>query len=201
VPRSDSTSAVRHLTNSSLTDPNGVVLSRERLLALSSFLKDGSTEFGSSVHGHSMGKALPDGSRIHVRFVPQRELTLGQVVAYIVEDRMVAHRLVQFTTWHQNPYLITRGDATVCCDLPVPVSSVLGVVTEYCKTDAWEPVGAPPVRSFLLDRTAAAVSAVVGGLVRLNPRMADWTARRIIRAHKLIMRLCGFVLRRDACRS
>jgi hypothetical protein len=177
---------------------NGAVLNCKRLLVLSSFLKDGSKEFEASVRGRSMGKALPDGSRIHVRFVPQRDLTIGQVVAYIAEDRMVVHRLVRFTAWHQERYFITRGDATVCCDHPVLASSVIGVLTEYCTTDVWERVGVPPVRSLLVDWTASAISALVGGLVGLNPRIADWTARRIIRGHRLTVRLRDFVIRRTA---
>jgi hypothetical protein len=199
VPLSDSASAVGHVTNPSLlADMNGVVLNRERLLALSSFLKDGTTEFGSSVRGRSMGKALPDGSRIHVRLVPQHDLRVGQVVAYVAEDRMVVHRVVWLATWHQDQYLITRGDATVVCDRPVLALSVVGVVTDRCTTDVWEPVGAPPVRGFFMNRTASAISAILGGLVQLSPHLADWTARRIIRSHKVIMWFCGFVDRRTA---
>jgi hypothetical protein len=199
VPLSDSASAVGQVTNSSLVaDMNGVVLNRERLLALSSFLKDGTTEFGSSVRGRSMGKALPDGSHIHVRLVPQRDLRVGQVVAYVAEDRMVVHRVVRLATWHQDQYLVTRGDATVVCDRPVLALSVVGVVTDHCTIDVWEPVGAPPVRGFLVNRMASAISALLGGLVQLSPQLADWAARRMIRSHQLIMRFCGFVVRRTA---
>jgi hypothetical protein len=202
VPLSNAASEVGHVVNPGLlTDMNGVLLNRERLLALSSFLKDGLTEFGSCVRGQSMGKALPDGSQIRVRFVPQRDLAIGQVVAYVAEDRMVAHRLVRFATWHQHEYLITRGDATVCCDRPVLASSVVGVVTDHCTTDVWSPVDAPPPRNFLVDQTAAALSAVIGALIPLSPRIADWAARHIIRSHKFIKRLCGFVVRRTACWS
>jgi hypothetical protein len=197
VPLSDSASAVGQLTSPSLlADINGVVINRERLLALSSFLKDGTTEFASSVRGRSMGRALPDGSRIHIRFVPPSEVKIGQVVAYVAEDRMVVHRLVRLATWHQDQYLITRGDATVVCDRPVLASSVVGVVTDHCTTDIWEPVGAPCVRGFLVNRTAVAISAILFGLVQLRPRLADWTARSIIRSHKLIIKVCGFVVRR-----
>jgi hypothetical protein len=199
VPLSDSTSAVGHVTNPSLVaDMNGVVLNRERLLALSSFLKDGTTEFGSSVRGRSMGKALPDGSRIHVRLVPQRDLRVGQVVAYVAADRMVVHRVVRLATWHEDQYLVTRGDATVVCDRPVLALSVVGVVTDHCTIDVWEPVGAPPVRGFLVDRMASAISAILGALVQLSPQLADWAARYMIRSHQLIMRFCGFVVRRTA---
>ena len=199
MPLSDSVSAVGHVTNPSLVaDLNGVVLNRERLLALSRFLQDGTTEFGSSVRGRSMGKALPDGSRIHVRLVPQRDLRVGQVVAYVAEDRMVVHRVVRLATWHQDQYLVTRGDATVVCDRPVLIMSVVGVVTDHCTLDVWEPVGAPPVRGFLVNRMASAISAILGGLVQLSPQLADWAARRMIRSHQLIMRFCGFVVRRTA---
>jgi hypothetical protein len=193
---------VGHVTNPSLlADSHGIVLNRERLLAFSSFLKDGSREFGSWVRGRSMGNVLPDGSQIRVRMVPERDLAIGQVVAYVTEDRMVVHRLVRFTKSRDDHYLITRGDATVCCDRPVLASSVIGVVTEHRSTGVWEPVSPSQDRGSTVGWIASAISVGIGGLVRLSPRFADRMAIRLIRGHKLVMRLRGFVMCHVACKS
>jgi hypothetical protein len=174
---------------------SGASLDRERLLAFSSLLRDGSTAFEFALQGGSMGSVLPDGSRIRVRFVPQDELVADQIVAYVAEDRMVVHRLVRFAKWHYETYVIARGDATVCCDLPVPASSVIGIVTEYCTTGPWQPVGPARARWFGFAWAASAISSVVGWLVGLHPRIAIWTARRMIRIHRLAMRLARFAKR------
>src|SRR5258708_3539460 len=118
----------------------GASLDRERLLAFSSLLRDGSTAIEFALQGGSMGSVLPDGSRIRVCFVPADKFIAGQIVAYVADDRMVVHRLVRFAEWRRETFVIARGDATVCCDLPVPASSVIGIVTEYCTTGAWQPV-------------------------------------------------------------
>jgi signal peptidase I len=192
---SPSDATVDRVTNPSLlADAHGVVLNRERVLAFSGFLKDGSREFGTWVRGRSMGNVLPNGSQVRVRIVPERDLAVGHVVAYVAEDRMVVHRLVRFTKSGDDQYLITRGDATVCCDRPVRASSVVGVVTEHCATGTWEPVRLPQGRGFAINWIASAISLGIGGLVGLSPRLADWMAIRLIRGHKLVMRLRGFVM-------
>jgi hypothetical protein len=177
-------------------DTHGAVFDSDRLLALSTLLRKGPTEFESPVQGGSMGSVLPDGSRIRIRFAPQASFMAGQIVTYAAKDRMVAHRLVRLAKWRQEQYLITRGDATVCCDLPVLASSGIGIVTELFASGAWQPPGPAQRRWFGFRWTARATSAVVGGLVRLHPEIAAWMARRIIRIHRLAMRLAGFARRR-----
>lgn len=166
----------------------------ERILAFSRFLRDGA-QFESTVSGGSMGSVLPDGSRIRGQFANAQELVQDQILTYVASDRMVVHRLVRSATWHDQQYVITRGDASICCDMPIPASSVICVVTEICKNGNWEPVG-PPRRCNLGFRwTASVISTVVGGLVCLSPTMAIWTARRLIRAQKLTSRLVRFAKR------
>src|SRR5580704_14366810 len=103
---------------------NTAVVDGERLLAFSSFLKKGSCEFESTVSGGSMGKALPAGSRIRVRFTSDAHLVAGQVVTYVANARIVAHRLMKTVTSRGERYVITCGDGMVCCDAPMPVSAV-----------------------------------------------------------------------------
>lgn len=111
--------------------PSGVAFDKERILALSTCLRKGPIEFETCVSGGSMGKALPEGSKIHVRFATENHLSAGQVITYVSKYWLVAHRLVQCVTSNDIHYLITRGDATVCCDVPVRTSAVIGIVTEF----------------------------------------------------------------------
>jgi len=170
----------------------------ECFLALSRLLRKGSREFEFFLSGTSMGPTLPAGSWIRVRLAADGEFMVGQVLTYVAKDRVLAHRLVRSVKSGNQEYLITRGDATVCCDLPVVSSSVIGIVTEYCAAGSWQPVGPPRARWFGFAWTAWAISAAVGGLVRRNPGIAAWTARRIIRIHRLLMRLAGFATRHVA---
>jgi hypothetical protein len=167
---------------------------RDRILAFSRFLRDGA-QFESMVTGGSMGSVLPDGSRIRGQFVNAKELAQDQILTYVASDRIVAHRLMRSATWHDRQYVITRGDTSICCDIPTPASSVICVVTEVCKNGKWEPVSPPRISWFAFRWTASAISMVVGGLVRLNPAIAIWTARRLIRTQRFALRLARFAKR------
>ena len=126
---------------------------------------------------------------------------VGQVLTYVAKDRMVAHRLVGSVKSGSDHYLIMRGDATVCCDVPVLGTSVLGLVIGCCATGSWQPVGPPPKRWFGFRWLALLISSLVGGILRLSPAAAVWTAKRIFRIHGTIERATGFLKRRTARRS
>ena len=177
------------------------VFDSERLLALSSLLRKGSREFEFFLQGKSMGGVLPDGSRIRVRLAAEDQFMVGQVLIYVAKDRMVVHRLVRFVKSGSNDYLITRGDATVCCDLPILASSALGIVMEFSTTGPWQPVGPSVERWFGFRWLAFAICRVVGGLLRVSPSYACWTAKSIIGIHGMAERVAGFVKRRAAFRS
>jgi hypothetical protein len=171
---------------------------REHILAFSRLLSQGASQFESSVNGGSMGSALPDDSRIRGQFVNLKDLMRGQVLTYVAKDRIVAHRFLRSATWHQEQYFITRGDTTVCCDIPTPASSVICVVTEVYKDGQWEPVSPPQASWFGFRWTAYVISELVATLVCLNPGFAIWTAQRLIRTHRFASRLTRFVKRHMA---
>jgi hypothetical protein len=172
------------------------VFDSERLLALSSLLRKGSREFEFLLQGESMGRVLPDGSRIRVRLADFDQFMVGQVLTYAATDRMVAHRLVRSVKSGSNHYLITRGDATVCCDSPVPATSVLGMVIGFSTTGSWQPVGSPLERWFGFRWLAFLISSLVAAVLRVRPSAAVWTAKRIIRIHGMVERVTGFLKRR-----
>ncbi len=170
----------------------------ERLLAVSNLLRNSCKEFEFELQGTSMGGALPNGSRIRVRFTDRDSFKAGQVLTYVAADRVLAHRLVRSVNSGKKLYLITRGDATVCCDLPVLESSVLGVVEEFSAAEEWQPVG-PPAEKWLGARWLGfAISSLVGSLLRVNPSCALWAAKRIIGIHGISVRVTGFLKRNVA---
>jgi hypothetical protein len=182
------------LNQSSIVSPS--VFDGERLLALSSLLRKGSREFEFLLQGKSMGGVLPDGSRIRVRLAADDQFMVGQVLTYVAKDRMVAHRLVRSVKSGNNHYLITRGDATVCCDSPVSATSVLGMVMGFSISGPWQPVGSPRERWFGFRWLAFLISSFVAGILRVNPSAAVWTAKRIIGIHGMIERVTVFLKRR-----
>ncbi len=55
----------------------------------------------------SMGPVIPLGCRIEIRPCSAGQCRLGDVLVYMDEGRLVAHRLL----WRVGPYLYTKGDA------------------------------------------------------------------------------------------
>jgi hypothetical protein len=182
------------LNQSRLVGPS--VFDSKRLLALSSLLRKGSWEFEFFLQGKSMGGVLPDGAQIRVRLAADNQFMVGQVLTYVAKDRVVAHRLVRSVKLGSNHYLITRGDATVCCDLPILTTSVLGIVMGFSTTGDWQPVGSPLERGFGFRWLSFLISSLVAGILRASPSAAVWTAKRIIGIHGMIERVTGFIKRR-----
>ena len=167
------------------------VFDSECLLALSSLLRKGSREFEVFLQGKSMEPSLPDGSCIRVRLAADDQFTVGQVLTCVTKDRVVAHRLVRSVKSGNKQYLITRGDATVCCDWPVPATSLLGIVIGFSIPGVWQPVGPAPERWFGFRWLAFLISSLVANILRVSPSAAVWTAKRIIRIHGRVQRVMG----------
>src|SRR5260370_15734891 len=170
----------------------------QRLLVLSSFLKKSSAEFESTVLGGSMRKALPAGSMIRVRFANDANLETGQVVTYVATDRIVAHRLVKMATSRGHRYVITCGDGTVCPDAPMPVSAVIGILTEIRNNGVWRPVPQPQPRSFGFRLMAYLFSRIVLIALWLDPRFSNCVAALIVLILAVAVRGVEFV--RDCAR-
>jgi hypothetical protein len=158
------------------------------LLAFSNLLEKGSLEIEFVVLGGSMGKAVPSGSRIRIRFASGSKLAPGQIVAYVANDRIVVHRLVELATSRDIRYAITRGDATVCCDAPVPTSTVIGIVTKLHADGAWETVPQLEIPSFGFRCVAAATTRMLLMALALNPSLSVWVASRTFKVRGLTIR-------------
>jgi signal peptidase I len=177
------------------------VFDSERLLAFSGLLGMSSREFEFVLQGKSMRPILPDGSKIRVRLAADDQFMVGQVLTYVAKDRVVTHRLVRSVKSGSKSYLITRGDATVCCDWPVPATSVLGTVIGFSTDGFWQSVGPPPARSFGFRWLAFLISSLVAGILKVSPSASVWTAKRIIRINGMVERVLGYLRRRAALSS
>jgi signal peptidase I len=84
------------------------------------------------VRGDCMAPHFADGDR--VRVAAARVYWPGDVVVFRAPDgRLLAHRLLGYRLWKQGPWrdgfaLVTRGDACIVHDSPVPKAAVLGRV-------------------------------------------------------------------------
>lgn len=173
----------------------------QRLLALSRLLKKGSREFEFPLHGNSMAPTLRDGSWIRVRPAAGGPFTAGQVLTYAAKDRLVAHRLVRSVKSGSAEYLITRGDATVCCDWPVEAMSVLGTVIGFSTDGLWQPVPPPPERGLGFRSMEFLISSLVVNLLKVSPRASVSAAKSIIRIHGMAGKAKGYLKRRLALGS
>lgn len=76
-----------------------------------------------TVRGRSMTPALCSGSEVEI--VPLKgTLRRGQVIACAVGPRLVVHRVHRLTPFG----VVTRGDARITADVPLPRGDVLGLV-------------------------------------------------------------------------
>lgn len=176
------------MSRESRNESSGVGRDNERILALSTFLRSGALEFETCVHGGSMGTALPEGSKIRIRFAKESQLTVGKIVVYVSKHGVVAHRLVRCAYSNGVQYLITRGDATVCCDVPVQSSAVFGIVTEFLSGGSWQPVPRPTPRWFGSRVVASAISGFIWTALRVNPQVSCLIATQVARIRRSIIR-------------
>jgi len=78
------------------------------------------------ISGGSMGAALPNGSVARILLADGATCTRGDVVVFRLDDQLVAHRVVYIRA----PHLVTRGDARIAPDPPIPFARVLGRMIE-----------------------------------------------------------------------
>jgi len=77
------------------------------------------------VRGDCMAPHFADGDR--VRVAAARIYWPGDVVVFRASDgRLLAHRLLGYRPWQDGFALVTRGDACIVHDSPVPKAAVLG---------------------------------------------------------------------------
>ncbi|MDD5630007.1 MAG: S24/S26 family peptidase, partial [Elusimicrobia bacterium] len=93
------------------------------------------------IYGHSMRFLLRDGDRIRVRRVPPAELRLGDIVVYMKDREVVAHRLLWRSAEPGGLLLRTKGDGQSSWDPLVPASGIVGRVEAFQRGGLpWSPL-------------------------------------------------------------
>lgn len=115
------------------------------LAAMAAGLKRRHQIITSQMQGTSMGATLPSGAHIRIQCAYEASYRPGDIVVFILGTRLIAHRVIACGGfWKKRQVVITRGDALLLPDPPVPLEAVLGTVTAVQEATQWcEPGGAP----------------------------------------------------------
>jgi signal peptidase I len=82
------------------------------------------------VSGAAMRPALLDGDLVTVEPVNGHSVHAGDIVLYqSLRDTALIHRIVRLEQRTNGRFVVTRGDASIALDVPVPVHHVMGRVT------------------------------------------------------------------------
>jgi hypothetical protein len=157
----------------------------DQLLAFGALLGRSRKIIESEISGTSMGTALPSGCRIRICPLPTDEYRPGQVVAFVAGSTICAHRIVHRTRHG----VLTRGDSQSWCDLPVPVSAVLGVVSGRMVNGQWHPfddrVSFEPPKS----AHRQIIETLLLVCLQIDIRLARWASRALMRLARWRRRL------------
>jgi hypothetical protein len=148
---------------------------------LAPLLRRAGIELDAEVHGASMQPGLPPGSHLHIA-CGATDWHRGDIVA-IAADPPVSHRVVRVVVRGGRRYVITRGDATWFCDLPVVEQELLGLVT--AARPAGGEWGAPPppvVRRGMTRFLALASEHAVWAAMHVGDRLTS----RVVRAGQVL---------------
>jgi signal peptidase I len=127
----------------------------------------------SVVQGISMGRTLAPGSTIRIELAERPTYRVGDVVAFLAGRRLIVHRLVyRGNSRMARGFLLTRGDANLIPDAPVPEANVLGPVIAVRSDADWLTLYGRP-RSSPARVTSAFFLLVVIVALRINPKYAS----------------------------
>lgn len=150
---------------------------RDQLLAFGALLERSGKIIESQIRGTSMGSTLPGGCRIRIRVSPVGQYGIGQVVAFVSGNTLFAHRIV----FRGRQGILTRGDASQLCDLPVPFAAVLGLVDECLLNGEWRPLPDQSQFEYARRATSNAAEILLGVCMRIDIRLARCGVRMLMR--------------------
>ena len=118
-------------------------VSPESIRTLGAMLQRTHAVIGSEIRGSSMGSTLPDHAKVRIACRPNPEYQLGDVVAYLWGDALIAHRIVgRGRQPRTRGFYLTRGDGQLLCDPAVSARAILGLVDAWFDGTGWRPVAA-----------------------------------------------------------
>ena len=126
----------------------------------------------STVRGWSMTESLPDGSRIRIQCRRPHGLLPGQVVAILVKDKLIVHRIAHVGRRRKaKRFLIAHGDSVLLPDHPIEVEKIMGTVLETETPVGWMPVPQPSARP-RWRRLRSFLARALGATMELDPYLA-----------------------------
>ncbi|MCL5289123.1 MAG: signal peptidase I [Acidobacteria bacterium] len=128
---------------------------RLRAELLADVLRSGGTVV-LRVFGGSMWPWLRSGDALFVRREDATHIHLGEVVLFVREGRLFAHRVIRKSSRDGRPVLITKGDALPRADAPLAESELLGRVVRVRRAGREFALDSPQRRA--LGRAAAFVT-------------------------------------------
>jgi signal peptidase I len=82
------------------------------------------------VSGSAMRPSLEDGDLVTIEPVNSHSVHTGDIILYqSLRDTALIHRIVRLEQRASGRFVVTRGDASVSLDVPVPIHHVMGRVT------------------------------------------------------------------------
>ncbi len=134
------------------------------------------------IYGPSMGSALPDGTIAQIEITRAAACREGDVVVFLDDNVVVAHRLVRQISRGGQKFVITRGDARIVPDKPLPATCVLGRVIGVIGTGSEYQF--PARRSAGGRLVVRLMQSTVAAALWFSPRLADGVVRRFVRMER-----------------
>ena len=160
-----------------------------RITALVSSLRAPGRSIESTVEGMSMGRSLPPGSRIRIQLIDRERYDAGCVIAFLAGKRVVVHRVMYRGIGAAASHVLTRGDAPLVPDPPVPHSQILGLVTGVWKDGHWMNLPDAPQRSLKARIASSFLLLVAKGLLNLSPRVTTDALLFLHRMERVLRRV------------
>src|SRR5262245_26565647 len=112
-----------------------------RLLALAG---SAGAEVVVPVRGASMAPGIPDGASVRVR-TGAAAYAIGDIVLFEWRRAVVCHRIVRRArTISGRPFVVTRGDAMMLCDVPMDTAALLGRAVALASPEGSRALPPPP---------------------------------------------------------
>ena len=175
-----------------MTDP-------ARIIAVAQSLRGPDRSIESTVTGMSMGAGLPPGSTIRIDLVERDRYEIGEIVAYVHGKKVVVHRVVhRGTVGRAVGLLLTRGDAPLVPDPPVPHGNVLGPVSAVWNDGNWVRPAIPRMRALPARAVMALMLGASIAMLYMSPRATAALLKLFYRSERALRQSRASLLKSGA---